>query len=223
MRFDILTLFPSFFTQNPYFEFGVLGEALKKGAFELNAHDIRAYSKEKHKKVDDTPYGGGAGMVMTCQPLFDSINAVKKLQKKTLKKSGPVLFLTPHGKPWTQIRAEQYVKKYDGLILLSGRYEGIDQRVRDTLVDEEICIGPYVVTGGELPAMMMIDSMVRLLPGILGNSDSPEEESFSKKLGRKKEYPHYTKPAVYKGLAVPEVLRSGNHAAIEKWRTEKLK
>lgn len=218
MRFDVLSIFPNFFTENPYFKHSIVGEAEKKGLLELHVHNIRTYSKDKHKKVDDTPYGGGAGMVMTCQPLFDSIEAVQKLQKKTLEKTGPVLFLTPHGKIWTQAKAERLSQKYRGLILLCGRYEGIDQRVRDTLVDEEISIGSYVVTGGELPAMILIDSITRLLPGVLGNENSPEEESFSKALGRKKEYPHYTKPAVFRGMEVPGVLRSGNHAEIKKWR-----
>lgn len=222
MRFDILTLFPTFFTENPYFKYSILGEAIKKSHLEMHVHNIRDYSTDKHKKVDDTPYGGGAGMLMTCQPLFDAIEAVKKIQKGALGKAGPVVFLTPHGKSWTQTRAERSAQKLKGMILLCGHYEGIDQRVRDTLVDEEICIGPYVLTGGELPAMTLIDSITRLLPGVLGNDGSSEEESFSPKLQRKKEYPHYTKPAIFRGMEVPEVLRTGNHAKIEKWRRERL-
>jgi tRNA (guanine37-N1)-methyltransferase len=221
MRFDILSLFPTFFTENPYFKYSILGEAIKKNLVEVHAHNIRDYSIDKHKKVDDTPYGGGAGMLMTCQPLFDAIEGVKKIQKKALGKAGPVIFLTPHGKTWSQPRAERFAKKR-GVILLCGRYEGIDQRVRDTLVDEEISIGSYVLTGGELPAMAMIDSIARLVPGVLGNEDSPEEDSFSSKLKRKKEYPHYTKPAIFRGMEVPEVLRSGNHAKIEQWRRQRL-
>ncbi len=232
MRFDILTIFPSFFTENPYFKYSILGEAIGKGAIELHAHDIRDYSTDRHKKVDDTPYGGGAGMVMTCQPIFDAIEAVKTMQKKAIGKAGPVIFLTPHGKRWTQARAERMAKKYGslsggkskgGLIIVCGRYEGIDQRVRDAMIDEEISIGDYVLTGGELPAMVLIDSITRLIPGVLGNADSPEEDSFSKKLGRKKEYPHYTKPEIFRGMKVPEVLRSGHHAEIAKWRQERLK
>lgn len=223
MRFDVLTIFPSFFTKNPYFKYSILGEALKKKQIELHVHDIRDYSKNKHKKVDDTPYGGGAGMLMTCQPLFDSIEAVKKDQKKALGQSGPVIFLTPQGKSWSQPRAERMATKYKGVILLCGRYEGIDQRVRDTLIDQEISIGDYVLTGGELPAMALIDSLTRLIPGVLGNQDSPEEDSFSKKFSRKKEYPHYTKPEEFRGMKVPEVLLSGHHANIKKWRKKHLK
>lgn len=223
MRFDILTIFPSFFTENPYFKYSILGEAMKKKQIELHVHDIRTYSKDKHKKVDDTPYGGGAGMVMTCQPLFDAIEDIKKQQEKTLGKHGPIVFVTPQGKKWTQPRAETFSKRYKGIILLCGRYEGIDQRVREALVDIEVSVGDYVLTGGELPVMTLIDSITRLIPGVLGNEDSPEEDSFSKKLDRKKEYPHYTKPATFRGMEVPEVLRSGNHAEIKKWRKNRLK
>ena len=223
MRFDILTIFPTFFTENPYFEYSILGEALKKGAISMHAHNIRDYSKDKHHKVDDTPYGGGAGMVMTPQPLFDAIEAVKQAQKDDLGESGPVIYLTPQGRRWSQPQVEKFAKKNKSLILLCGRYEGIDQRVRDTLIDHEISIGDYVLTGGELPTMILIDSITRLLPGVLGNEDSPEMDSFSKAFDRKKEYPHYTKPANFHGMEVPEILRSGNHAKIEQWRREKLK
>ncbi|MDP2624760.1 MAG: tRNA (guanosine(37)-N1)-methyltransferase TrmD [Candidatus Peregrinibacteria bacterium] len=223
MRFDVLTIFPSFFTDNPYFEYSILGEAAKAGKIEVHAHDIRDYSKDKHNKVDDTPYGGGAGMVMTCQPIFDAIAAVKEIQKKNLGKAGPVIYMTPQGRTWTQPEAEQTAINHKSIILLCGRYEGIDQRVRDELIDEEISIGEYVLTGGEIPSIVLIDSITRLLPGILGNEDSPEEDSFSEKLDRKKEYPHYTKPFEFRGIQIPEVLRSGNHAEIEKWRRDHLK
>lgn len=222
MRFDILTIFPSFFAENPYFKYSILGEAVKNGAIELHAHNLRDYSTDKHKKVDDTPYGGGAGMLMTCQPLFDGIETLRAMQKEALGKAGPVIFLTPQGRKWTQARAERFAKK-GGIILVCGRYEGIDQRVRESLIDEEISVGDYVLTGGELPAMTLIDSITRLIPGVLGNADSPEEDSFSKKLDRKKEYPHYTKPEVFRGLKVPEVLKSGHHGEIEKWRRGKIK
>lgn len=220
MRFDVLTIFPSFFKENPYFKYSILGEALKKNQLELHVHDIREYSKDKHKKVDDTPYGGGAGMVMTCQPLFSAIEVIKKSNP-----DAPVVFLTPQGETWTQPRAEKFSQKYSGtgLILLCGRYEGIDQRVRDTLVDIEISIGDYVLTGGELAAMTLIDSITRLIPGVLGNEDSPEEDSFCKKFNRKKEYPHYTKPEEFCGLKVPKILLSGHHANIKKWRLNNLK
>mgnify|MGYP006432487119 CR=1 FL=1 len=223
MRFDILTLFPTFFTKNPYFEYSILGEARKRSKIELHVHDIRDYSTDKHKKVDDTPYGGGAGMVMTCQPLFDAINAVKTLQKDALGESGPVIYLTPQGKRWNQPQAETYSKEHKSLIFLCGRYEGIDQRVREALVDQEISIGDFVLTGGELATMILIDSITRLLPGVLGNEASHQEDSFSEKFDRKKEYPHYTKPSEFNGMKVPDVLQSGNHAAIEQWRNERLK
>lgn len=223
MRFDVLTLFPTFFTENPYFQYSILGEAVKAGKIDLHVHNIRDHSTDKHKKVDDTPYGGGAGMVMTCQPLFDAIEAVKALQAKALGESGPVVFMSPDGKTWSQPRAERFAKRYKGIILLCGRYEGIDQRVRDALVDIEISAGSYVLTGGELPAMTIIDSITRLLPGVLGNEDSPEEESFSPQLDRKKEYPHYTKPANFRGMEVPSVLSSGHHGEIKKWRKKNLK
>ncbi len=219
MRFDVLTIFPSFFEENPYFKYSILGEAAKEGQIEVYTHDIRDYSEDKHKKVDDTPYGGGAGMVMTCQPLFAAIESVKAKNPKA-----PVVFLTPQGETWTQPRAEEFAtNSKKGLILLCGRYEGIDQRVRDTLVDHEISIGDYVLTGGELAAMTLIDSITRLIPGVLGNEDSPEEDSFCAKFDRKKEYPHYTKPEIFRDMKVPDVLLSGHHANIEAWRRDNLK
>lgn len=211
MRFDVLTLFPGLIL--PYFEESILKRAIESQLITLKTHDIRDYSEDKHKKVDDTPYGGGAGMVMTCQPLFDSIESVKKENR------GPVIFLTPHGKRFTQKKAEELAKLPE-LILLCGRYEGIDQRVRDTLVDEEISIGDFVLTGGELPALTLMDAVSRLIPGVLGKEESAKEESFSESLNGCVEYPHYTKPEEFRGLRVPEVLLSGNHAAIEKWRRE---
>ncbi len=214
MRFDILTLFPSLVL--PYFEDSILKRAVEKKKIRVFTHDIRAYSKDKHKKVDDTPYGGGAGMVMTCQPLFDTIRAVKR------KNKGPVIFLSPAGKRLTQEKVEK-LAKLKGMILVCGRYEGIDQRVIDELADEEISIGDYVLTGGELGALVLADCVSRLIPGVLGASESPEEESFSKSLERKIEYPHFTKPAEYKGLKVPNILLSGNHAEIAAWRKKHLR
>lgn len=187
--------------------------ALAEGVIELHVHDIRAYSKDKHNKVDDTPYGGGPGMLMTCQPIFDAIRAVKK------KNKGPVIFFTPQGERFKQEKAEQMAELHE-MILLCGRYEGIDQRVRDELVDEEISIGDFVMTGGELAAMVLIDALSRLLPGVLGKKESALEESFSPELDRMLEYPQYTKPAEFEGLKVPEVLQSGKHAEIKKWRMQ---
>lgn len=214
MRFDILTLFPSLVL--PYFEDSILKRAVTDKKISVHVHNIRDHSKERHKKVDDTPYGGGAGMVMSCQPLFDAIKAAKKTNK------GPVIYLSPVGKRFTQEKAEE-LAELDEMILLCGRYEGIDQRVIDELVDEEISVGDFVLTGGELPALCIVDAVSRLLPGVLGDDESSEEESFSAATGRMLEYPHYTKPAVYEGLEVPEVLLSGNHGEIARWRNSKLK
>ena len=195
----------------------ILKKAQGKGVIEIKLHDIRDYSKNKHKKVDDTPYGGGAGMVFTVQPLFDCIESVKKLAPKA-----PVIYMTPKGKKLTQIRVERLSTKFTQLILLCGHYEGIDQRVIDSLVDMEISIGDYVLSGGELAAMVVVDAVSRLVPGAIGRQESHEEETFSKKLDRKKEYPHYTKPADFRGMKVPEVLLNGNHAEIERWRKQHL-
>ncbi len=215
MRFDILTIFPQIF--DSYLQESILKRAQEKALIEIKVHDIRDYTKDKHKKVDDSPFGGGAGMVMTPQPLYECITAVKKENK------GPVIFLTPQGKTFTQARSEKLAEKKQELILLCGRYEGIDQRIRDTLVDEEISIGNYVLTGGELPAMVLVDSISRLIPGVLGKEDSHLDDSFSQNFQRKKEHPHYTRPATFKGLKVPEVLLSGDHKKIAAWRKKHLK
>jgi tRNA (guanine37-N1)-methyltransferase len=214
MKFDILTIFPHIFES--YLKESIIKRALKNNLIEINIHDIREFSKDKHKKVDDMPFGGGAGMVMTPQPLYDCIKHVKKTNK------GPVIFFTPQGKKWTQPKAEKTTKQKE-IILLCGRYEGIDQRIRELLIDEEISIGDYVLTGGELPAMIVVDSISRLIPRVLGKEESHLEDSFSKKLDRKKEYPHYTRPAKFKNIEVPKVLLSGNHKEIEKWRKKNLK
>lgn len=214
MRFDILTIFPHAFCS--YLNESIIKRAQAKKLIKIFIHDIRKFSKERHKKVDDIPYGGGAGMVMTPQPLHDAITAIKK------KNRGPVVFLAPDGKIFTQIKAEK-MAKLKGLILVCGRYEGIDQRIRDTLIDEEISIGSYVLTGGELPAMILLDTISRLTPNVLGKAESHENDSFSKALQRKKEYPHYTRPPVFKKMKVPEILLSGHHAKIAAWRKNNLK
>ena len=200
MKFRILTLFPELFTS-------FLGES-------IILINFRDFAKDKHHTVDDTPYGGGAGMVLKCEPIFDAIASIKS--------KSHTIYLTPQGKRLTQVRVEK-LAKHKSITLLCGHYEGVDQRVRDELIDEEISIGDYVLTGGELPAMVLIDAISRLQPGVLGKEDSHLQDSFTKALKRKKEYPHYTKPAEFQGLKVPEVLLSGNHAEIEKWRKSKLK
>jgi len=215
MRFDILTIFPNIF--DSYLNESIIKRAQKEKIIEIHVHDIRKFSKDKHKKVDNVPFGGGAGMVMSPQPLFDAITHVKTLNP------GPVIYLTPQGKTFSQPKAERFSKKNEGMTLLCGRYEGIDQRIRDLLIDDEISIGNYVLTGGELPAMIMVDAISRLIPGVLGKEESHLEDSFSKALDRKKEYPHYTRPSKFKGLEVPEVLLSGHHKNIEEWRKNNLK
>ncbi|MBU1683678.1 tRNA (guanosine(37)-N1)-methyltransferase TrmD [Patescibacteria group bacterium] len=219
MKFHILTIFPEMF--KGFLNESILKKAQGKGVIEIKLHNIRKYSKDKHKKVDDTPYGGGAGMVFTPQPLFDCIEHVKS--KAKARGDIPVIYLTPGGKRLTQTQVERFAKKYDQLILLCGHYEGIDQRVIDSLVDVELSIGDYVLSGGEVPAMVVVDAVSRLVPGAIGKEESHQEESFSKKLGRKKEYPHYTKPAEFRGMEVPEVLLGGNHAEIERWRRKHLR
>lgn len=215
MTFDVLTIFPHLL--DSYLEDSIIWREIKKKTINIRFHDIRAYSTERHKKVDDTPYGGGAGMVMTPQPIYDAIKAVKKKNPKA-----PVIYLSPHGKVLDYKMAKKLSRK-KGLIFLCGRYEGIDERIRDLCIDEEISIGNYVLTGGELPAMVVIDAVTRLVPGALGNKNSAHEDSFTEALGGKKEYPHYTKPRVFKKLEVPEVLLGGNHAKIQEWRRKKLK
>lgn len=219
MRFDILTIFPSSF--DSYFNESIIKRAQKNKFIKICVHDIRKFSRDKHKKVDDIPFGGGAGMVMTPQPLYDAITHVKKLNK------GRVIFLSPSGETFTQKKAETLAKKYEktrnkGLILICGRYEGIDQRIIEKFADEEISIGKYVVTGGELPAMILVDAISRLIPGVIGKESSHINDSFSKALKRMKEYPVYTRPEIFKGMKVPKVLLSGNHKEIEKWKIQHL-
>jgi tRNA (guanine37-N1)-methyltransferase len=218
IRFDIITIFPEIFKS--YFQEGMIRKGLEHNLIEIHSHNLRDYTKDKWGKVDDIPYGGGAGMVMTPQPLYDCIKAIKKLNK------GPVIYLSPKGETLTHTRSVKIAKMLNekaGLILVCGRYEGIDQRIIDLCIDQEISIGKYVLTGGELAAMVLIDAVSRFIPKLLGDENSHLEDSFSRKLGGKKEYPHYTKPRQFEGLNVPEVLLSGNHAKINQWRKNNLK
>ncbi len=215
MRFDILSIFPN--SSDSYFNESIIKRAKDKNLIQIYNHNIRDYSKDKHKKVDDIPFGGGQGMLMTPQPLYDSISEIKKHNK------GPVVFLTPQGKKLSQSKVERFSKKYDQMILLCGRYEGIDQRIRDLIVDIEISIGDYILTGGELAAMVLIDAVSRLIPGVLGKEDSHLQDSFSETLDRKKEFPQYTRPAEFLGLKVPDILISGDHKKIEDWKKSNLK
>lgn len=208
MHIDILTLFPEMF--HGVMESSILKKAADKEQFSYQLVDFRDYSTHKHKKVDDYPYGGGAGMVLTPQPIFDAVETVKKE-----KASRPrVVLLCPQGETYTQGKAEELAQE-DHLIFICGHYEGYDERIREHLVTDEISIGDYVLTGGELGAMVVIDSVVRLLPEALGNEESAQQDSFSTGL---LEYPHYTRPFDFRGLKVPDILLSGNHANIETWR-----
>ena len=217
MKFEILTIFPEAFES--FVKTSIIGRAIEEKKLEVRIHDIRDFSENKHKKVDDVPFGGGAGMVMMCQPLFDAIEYAKQLEDDT----APVIFFTPSKTVLNQAIAEEYSdqKKYSRIILLCGHYEGIDQRVRDHLVDREISIGNFVLTGGELPAQIFIDAIGRLIPNVIGKEESHQEESFSEKLKGKIEYPHYTRPSNFREMKVPEILLSGHHAKIEEWRNDK--
>ena len=206
MKFDVLTLFPDMFKS---LEESIIGRAKEKGLIEINLINIRDFSKDKHKKVDDTPYGGGAGMVIKPDVVYDAYSSIKSENAK-------VIYLSPQGKVLNQDKVKE-LSKENHLILLCGHYEGIDQRVLDEIVDEEISIGDYVLTGGELPAMVLIDSVSRYVEGVL-NDESIKEESFSNKL---LEYPQYTRPEEFRGRKVPEVLISGHHENIKKWREQK--
>ena len=207
MRFDILTLFPNMFS-SPLQE-SILGKALEKGLIQIRTINIRDFALDKHQVVDDTPYGGGQGMVMKVEPIARAIEWVKSQNP-----SAWTIYLTPQGKQFNQEIALALSSK-SHLILLCGRYEGIDERARELFIDEEISIGDYVLTGGELAAMVLIDAVSRLLPGVLGSDRSAEEDSFFNSL---LEYPQYTRPFNFRGSSVPEVLLSGNHSAISLWR-----
>ncbi len=206
MRIDILTLFPEMFGA---LSESIIGRAREKNLIEINVINIRDFSKDKHKKCDDAPFGGGAGMVMTPQPLFDAITSVKT-------KDSLVILTSPRGQTFNQKLCKE-LSSFDHLIFVCGHYEGIDERIIELCIDREISIGDFVLTGGEIPAMAMVDAISRYVDGVLGNGQSLEEESFSSGL---LEYPQYTRPAEFMGLKVPEVLLSGNHAEIAKFRKE---
>lgn len=208
MHIDILTLFPEMFSG--VFNTSILKKASEKGRFSYNLVNFRDYTEDKHLKVDDYPYGGGAGMVLTPQPVFDAVDAVKK-SKKTKPR---VILMCPQGETLTQKKAEELVNE-EHLIFICGHYEGYDERIREQLVTDELSIGDYVLTGGELGAMVVVDSVVRLLPEVLGNKQSAPEDSFSTGL---LEHPHYTRPADFRGLKVPDILMSGDHEKIRTWR-----
>lgn len=207
MKIDILTLFPESFD---YLKASLLGKAQDKQLTEINVINIRDFSTNKHKTVDDYPYSGGQGMLMMCQPLYDAINSVKN-------ENSHVIYFSPKGKALNQTIVKELHDTYSHLILVCGHYEGIDERIIELCVDEQISIGDYVLTGGELPAMVLTDAILRYVPGVLHDENSAIDESFNDNL---LEYPQYTRPAEFMGLKVPDVLLSGNHKEIEKWKQE---
>ncbi|MDD2766531.1 MAG: tRNA (guanosine(37)-N1)-methyltransferase TrmD [Candidatus Moranbacteria bacterium] len=216
MHFDILSLFPESFTS--YFGVSILKRAQEDGLITIHTHNIRDYTHDKHKTVDDTPYGGGAGMLLKVEPIAEAIETIVNQQQtdNSQQKTRTILF-SAKGKTFTQADAKR-LTGYNRLILICGRYEGVDERVVENFIDEEFSIGNYVLTGGEIPAMVVVDAVSRLLPGVLGNEESSKTESHS--IEGVVEYPQYTKPEIFREHRVPEVLLSGNHGAIEKWRAE---
>jgi tRNA (guanine37-N1)-methyltransferase len=208
MKFDIITIFPAIF--DAYLSESIVKRAILRGIVDVRVHNLRDYTDDRHRTVDDYPYGGGPGMVMKPEPFFDAVRAIKAdgIETRTI-------LLSPQGRRFDQYAASRLSGQEQRLLFLCGRYEAIDERVRDTIVDEEISIGDYVLTGGELPCLVIIDGIVRLLPGALGDESSATEESFSWGI---LDYPHYTRPPVFEGLKVPDVLLSGNHREIALWR-----
>lgn len=207
MKIDVLTLFPEMFDA---LNVSLTGKAREKGLYQLTCHNIRDYSKDKHKKCDDAPFGGGAGMLMMAQPIHDCIAAIDP--QHTAKR----IYLSPRGKLLNQQLVKE-LSEQSHLLLLCGHYEGVDQRVLDLDIDMELSVGDYVLSGGEIPAMVVIDSVLRYVPDVLGNSESTVDESFSQQL---LEYPQYTRPQTFCGMSVPEVLIGGDHAKVDKWRRE---
>ncbi|MBA7499820.1 MAG: tRNA (guanosine(37)-N1)-methyltransferase TrmD [Clostridia bacterium] len=211
MRIDIITLFPSMF-RGPFDE-SMIKRARKKGILEINLHNLRDFTGDRHRTVDDLPYGGGAGMVMKPEPLFRAVEKVKEEKRSSWK----VILLSPQGQPFAQEKAKELAQE-EALIFICGHYEGVDERVREHLIDEELSLGDFVLTGGELAAMVIVDAIARMLPEVLGCKDSIREDSFYQTL---LDYPHYTRPAEFRGWKVPGVLISGNHQKIREWRKKK--
>ncbi|HOW60364.1 MAG TPA: tRNA (guanosine(37)-N1)-methyltransferase TrmD [Candidatus Moranbacteria bacterium] len=217
MQFDIITIFPRIF--DSYFNESILKRARKNGLIDINIHNLRDYTTDKRKTVDDTPYGGGAGMVLKIESIYKCVQSLKsKIRSRKLKVR--IVLFSAKGKKYTQKDAKR-LSKYDQLIFICGRYEGVDERVAKYIADEEISIGDYVLTGGEIPAMIVADSVSRIIPGVLGNNESTKIESHSKE--GYLEFPQYTKPEIFNKWKVPKILLSGNHKEIEKWRKKNSK
>src|SRR5918996_1446913 len=217
MQFDIFTILPEVFL--PYLQSSILQRARQRGLIDVRVHDIRAYTHDKHHTTDDTPYGGGGGMVMKPEPVFEAVESILGRATHADQSSSqpvPIILLTPQGQVFNQRVAEE-LARHERIALICGRYEGVDERIREHLVTDEISIGDYVLTGGELPALILIDAVSRLLPSVLGDPTGAEDDSHAMGL---LEYPHYTRPPEFRGWKVPEVLLSGDHGKIEKWRRE---
>jgi tRNA (guanine37-N1)-methyltransferase len=215
MKFEVFTLLPEVFL--PYLESSILQRARQRELIDVRIHNIRDYTHDRHHTTDDTPYGGGGGMVMKPEPVFESVESVLGLDSHQAQPTPiPIILLTPQGRVFTQRVAEE-LSGNERIALLCGRYEGVDERIREHLVTDEISVGDYVLTGGELPALVIIDTVSRLIPGVLGDPTGAEDDSHSMGL---LEYPHYTRPPEFRGWQVPEVLLSGDHGRIEKWRRE---
>ena len=216
MQFEVFTLLPEVFP--PYLESSILQRARQRGLVSVNVHNIRDYTHDKHHMTDDTPYGGGGGMVMKPEPVFEAVETALGLDPhQTPKKPAcPVIMLTPQGRVFSQTVADE-LSRYEKIALICGRYEGMDERIREHLVTDEISIGDYVLTGGELPALILIDAVSRLIPGVLGDPEGAIDDSHATGL---LEYPHYTRPPDFRGWKVPDILLSGDHGKVEQWRRE---
>ena len=216
MRIDVITIFPAMI--EAALAEGVVGRARARGVLDIRVRDLRDYTEDRHRTVDDVPYGGGPGMVMKPEPLFRAVEAAVdvEVEKEEPRRSAPVILMTPQGRLLTHEVATR-LSALERMVVICGRYEGVDERVSQALATEEISIGDYVLSGGELPALVLIDAVARLVPGVVGDADSVVKESFADGL---LDYPHYTRPAVFRGLAVPDVLVSGNHGEIERWRAQ---
>ncbi len=208
MRFDVVTIFPAMFA--PVFDQGVVGRAIERGLIELLAHDLRDHTHDRHRQVDDMPFGGGPGMVLKPEPVIEAVESIRP------HNAGPVILMEPWGEPLDQRLAEQLALE-PGLIIVCGRYEGIDDRVRAAFNAREVSIGDYVLSGGEIPAMVLVDAVARLVPGVVGDPESLAQDSFSIEPSG---WPQFTRPAEYRGMSVPEVLLSGDHARIRQWRRQ---
>jgi tRNA (guanine37-N1)-methyltransferase len=217
VKIDVLTIFPEFFAS--VFDFGIVRRAKLADIVEINVHDLREYALDKHKMVDDRPFGGGDGMVLKPEPIFAAIeNLVGTSERNAYPEGTRVILLSPQGKPFRQATGQELADNAKHIVLICGRYEGVDERVNEALVTDEMSIGDYVLSGGEPAAVVVVDSIVRLLPGALGSETSAENDSFSDGM---LDCPHYTRPAEFRGMSVPKVLLNGNHAEIDKWRKEK--